>query len=380
MEQSRRSRPGPGVIRAAGLGIGFAATLVGGSAWLGRCAPEPADLDGLKPAIFLERSLASSEDLRRDPELTWICFLGDSTTMQRPGRRNPAGSTIRSLRQRAPERRFHATIVASPGLAVFGYYALADRLASEEPDAVVLALNLSTFAEEPRQWPRPELAGWIEARRWPATLGLPLQWEDLTTDELLTYRALVRLGLAETWYALRYQQRRLARAWEAIGHGGDALLGFETEVALRRLATARQIERFTLQGEGKRPSYVGAEHLYGPVMRGLSRSSPWVGLWARTVERYAASGTRVLVFVVPVNVEHFERHGIPLGPGLARSLDLLQEVVEEAGGEWVDLHALLPDAVFRDSQHFNEAGSGHPGSAVGEALAERLLAPAREGD
>jgi len=360
-------------VGLAGGVLGFAGALVLGTTALLRCAPEPEGLDGLKPAVLLERSLAARAGDARAADVR-IFFLGDSTTMQTPGRRNTAGSTMRELRRRAPDRDLRASTVASVGLDVFAYYALADRVARERPDVVVLALNLATFHEAPRVSQRPELAGWIEVDRWPETLRhLPLHWLGLTTDELLAYRAIVRAGGVEAWYRVREHQRRVGAAVRALEEAVEALAGGDPVGRLRRESAAEELRRIRLPDDPTRPSHLGVERLYGPVMEGLRPESPWVELWRLTIRRYAAGGARVIVYAVPVNVEHFERRGIPLGAGFQASLALLARVVREAGGEWLDLHDALPDGVFHDAVHFNEASTSHPTSAVGEALAVHIL-------
>lgn len=81
-----------------------------------------------------------------------------------------------------------------------------------------------------------------------------------------------------------------------------------------------------------------------------------------------------LVYVVPVNVEHLQQVGPDSRHGLERTAETLRHIVEEEGAEFLDLHALLPDAGFRDPPgHFTYDGEIDGPMLVAQRIAAALL-------
>jgi hypothetical protein len=96
---------------------------------------------------------------------------------------------------------------------------------------------------------------------------------------------------------------------------------------------------------------------------------------AAAVRSFAKAGVPVVVYVVPANLEHFERLGVLDEAGLQVTLAHLRRAVEGAGGTLLDLHALLPDAGFRDAGGHFEFEAPLDGPLL---VAERLAPIIRE--
>ena len=86
------------------------------------------------------------------------------------------------------------------------------------------------------------------------------------------------------------------------------------------------------------------------------------------------AGVPVLVVVNPVNVEHLRSLDLDADDRLASGLATIGRVVGDSGARFLDLHAQLPDAAFRDAAG-HVGTEAHPGAAEQVAAA---IAPAVE--
>ena len=91
--------------------------------------------------------------------------------------------------------------------------------------------------------------------------------------------------------------------------------------------------------------------------------------------RLNQAGAQVRVFVVPVNLEVLRRQEFFDASGLQRTLESLRGVVESSGGQWVDLHGLLPAIGFQDvGGHFTLSPLDGP-DRIAEALTAVIPLP-----
>jgi hypothetical protein len=115
------------------------------------------------------------------------------------------------------------------------------------------------------------------------------------------------------------------------------------------------------------------EHYRG-ALEGLGPDNPVLQALTAAVRDFERAGIPVFVYLTPVNVEHMDALGLLNREGLARTVAVVEEEVREAGGDFIDLHALLPDEAFRDGTGHFVVGDGVDGPArVAEALGEPLL-------
>jgi hypothetical protein len=201
---------------------------------------------------------------------------------------------------------------------------------------------------------------------------MPLHWIGLTYDDLLMNALLVRAGAFDVWYWLSLEQARLGTARTDLTSWLGARVG-------RRGPQTFQLARFTHDQTRTRipgrDRYTKASELkhYGPVLVGLDPKHPVLAMLAGATRRFVERGIRVIVYVNPINVEHLAAIGVVPSTALDHSLALIAAAVAGAGGEFVDLHGLMPDAEFRDAAgHFG--GEDAMGTRrLAEAIAARIL-------
>jgi len=296
-----------------------------------------------------------------------IAFLGDSTATYYPGLHAVPAQLQRAL---GPLRRdgMSARVYSFgfPAMGPFEYYFLADLVLSARPDQVVLSFNLAAPSERWRRiYARPELAGWIAAARLLEAVRLPLHWVGVSLDDLLLYTGIVHSGASETWWWLRREHARVQKGWDTL----QAHLGQKAPARAERNAAFEPGAGLSRFGRSR------IRELYGSSLDGLNADHPVLRLMAAAVHSFVGAGVPVVVYVVPANVDLFERLGVLDEAGLGVTLANLRRSVEGAGGVLVDLHALLPDAGFRDAGgHFEfEAPLDGP-----RLVAERLAPVIRE--
>jgi hypothetical protein len=362
-------RPGQ-ARRAVACGAAFGLALVAtGSAVLeglerGGVASPTTRLDQVRR---LERGIGLLADR---PAGDWdVVMVGDSHLL------GAGALPLPSLLERALwKRRGDAAVwrVASPGLSLFGHYCVSDRIAAAHPDRVVVELNLADFSPAWRETDEAALAGLVLPRRWLEALGLPLERAGVSLDQLLFYGSVVQAGGLASWRRLQDEQARVAAALRRLaawlqGHSPwPAGLGYERAHDLAGMQRQRL-------GRERRASVAWVGAVLGPALDGVGPRDPALRFLDALLAHYAEAGVPVLVFVNPVNVEHLERLGLETR-GLARSVAQARGVARRRGADFLDLHALLPDAAFHDEMDHLEA-SDPGGARVSEALAEALLPP-----
>jgi hypothetical protein len=337
----------------------------------------PVDIDAMSQVEqmlgALGRRPARSRELR-------IAFLGDSTAMHFA---DPSRGVDRRLepelaRLEPAGTRPRVFSFVSLGFTPFTYYFLAHRIAAARPDRVILALNLHAFSDQWRAADRPRLAGWIPVRQLAEALRLPLHWIGLGADELLLYTGLVRAGDFEAWLRLTREQARCVRAWQRAEAWLQARSPWPGGLGYRLEHFAAQRASFFLPGVPERETSPLAQLRLNPVLAGIAPDHPVLEVLTATLEAFEARGIDVLVYVVPVNVEHHERLGLYRRDALRPAIATVQRVVEESGASFLDLSTLLPDAAFADgSSHLTV---GDPIDAPPLVIRQLALALVREGN
>lgn len=302
-----------------------------------------------------------------------ILYLGDSTAYHQYHTDAAAGL----LEAKLLEGRRHRSIRVLPavmfGLDAFGYYGLADRVVYERPDLVVMALNLSTF--RPQRLiaaSRPELGAWIEWRRVPEALMLPLHIVGLSADRLLLYKAIAGLGLEHAWRRVRSVQSAVVKGFRMLGVATQKSFADDGLARLEIHRYEHRVRLKALPGPDSRHTEFGAQQAFGPVLDELDSDNAVLRVVDATLRHFGEAGVPTLVYAVPMNVEHFSKLGIDLDSGLPPSLERIAGVVERNGAHFVDLHALLQDSDFRDPIHFNRDTEPNGLDRVAEALAEHI--------
>jgi hypothetical protein len=80
-----------------------------------------------------------------------------------------------------------------------------------------------------------------------------------------------------------------------------------------------------------------------------------------------------LLYVSPINMGALEKVGVARELAFERRIESLRSAIGAADGEWLDLHAAVPDSGFRDNaNHLNDAGCEPTARAIVERLRERM--------
>jgi hypothetical protein len=309
----------------------------------------------------------------REEQARQIVFLGDSISISTTGDARPVPQLLRQeLDRGAGGERIDLHSLAMLGTGPFDYYFLADVIADAGADDVVIALSLNAFGESFRAMNRKEISGWIATRRLIATAAMPLYWIGLTYDDLLMNALIVRASGFDAWYWLSLEQARLGTARADVSRWLGTHLGLRGPQTFQLARFTHDQMRTRIPG---RDRYTKASELkhYGPVLIDLDPGHPVLAMLAAATRHFTERGIRAIVYVNPINVEHLTALGIVPSTALDRSLESIAAAVVGAGGEFVDLHALLPDREFRDAAgHFG--GEGATGTQrIARAVAKQIL-------
>jgi hypothetical protein len=325
-----------------------------------------AAVEHIEQGVLLNRLLPATDRV--------VVLFGDSMSMgAREGR--IAGSGLDAhLRGRfatrpAGEPTIGLDAVVYSGLSPFSYWFLLDEALPPDADLAVLELNLFHLAPDWLARDRIHLAAFVEPSRWLRTLALPLSAIGLSADRLFFFGAMFRAGLIEPWAWLQRRQARLAYAYWGMAEALDPTGGmrFHRRAALERMGTAGAWEK-------RRMSPREAEALLGTAVGGIDRAHPTLVVLEALLEELARRDVATLVWIPPHNLDRLRELGMLNEEGLASSISVIGERVVAAGARFVDLHALLPDAYFRDQlDHLSGLGED-PGLAhVADVLAPSIV-------
>ncbi len=306
-----------------------------------------------------------------------IVVLGDSTVVAYEQGRTVIDRLDQTLRA-SSERPVRVDSLAALGMSMLEYYPIARRIADARPDAAVLAFNLQWLSERWRDsLARPEMLALLRPRDLPQAIGEPLYWWGITFDRLLLYVALWQGGAVEPWRDYRIEQVR-------TGNGLDALRGaaqrrWEGLPADAKAAGMPPIPLSLAEGRPDRLNARVLRDLYGPALEGVSADHPTLALLAAFLDRFSREKVPILVYLIPANIEYMRVVGILDERGLARTIGTLRAICDANGAVLLDLHALLPDAGFRDGGGHFAADDLHDGplmvaQKVAPALRNRLSA------
>lgn len=276
--------------------------------------------------------------------------MGDSTVVSYAQGRTVVDRLDQTLRA-AIDRPVRVDNVAFLGMSTLEYYPLARRIADARPDAAVLAFNLQWFSTRWRDsLARPEMLALLRPRALPQAIGEPLYWWGVTFDRLLLYVTLWQIGAVEPWHAYRIAQVQ-------TGNGLEALRGSVQRLwqGLPPDSKVTGMPPVPLSSAAGRPDRLNAKvlgQLYGAALDGVAPDHPSLRMLAAILDEFAGNGIPLLVYVTPANIEYLREVGILDERGLAQTIGALQAICDARGDVLLDLHALLPDAYFRD-------GSGH---------------------
>jgi hypothetical protein len=311
-----------------------------------------------------------------DSPETRVAFLSDSTSMHFPegalGLNQRFGAALVGM---APqESHFRVFTFASPGYTPFAQYFLAHRVADAGPDHVVLGFNLASFSQQWRGADRPELSAMLPVRNLGEALRLPLHWIGLSTDELLLYTMVVHFKGFQTWLRLSQEQARCVRAWGSAAEWLQARSGAPNGLVYQTLYFFQRRQAQFLPGPPERETEMLARARYGAALTGVGPDHPVLRILRATLEVFRERRIPVLVYIIPMNVEHLEQLGLLDRAGLRRSVESVRREALASGASLVDLHDLLPDAAFSDGA--GHLGVGAPLDAppiVAKRIAQALL-------
>lgn len=299
---------------------------------------------------------------------TRVAVIGDSTAIAYPTSRRVPNQLEKLLDSGSPGYRVYD--LSHVGLGPPEQWAVADVVAAANPDWVVLGLNLASLSPGWEAGPRrPELVGWIEPRRLPRAAVL-LTRMGLTLDQMVSAVAIVRWGGEEVWQAIQHRQIRIERTRRRL------LVRLGGPVARPVVYPYRKSVAsygHTSEGRARLASVLGEQ--YAAIFDGVAPDRISLALLGETVGVLARSGARVLVFVVPVDIQVLRTQPFYDQAGLDKTLESLLEVVESAGGHLVDLHDALPQQGFQDvGGHLTLSPIDGP-RRIAESLTQVILAP-----
>ncbi len=308
----------------------------------------------------------------RRPRSISVALLSDSTAIAYPEGKRIHDRLSQNLASRWTGRAsVYVASLSSLGMTPAGFYLLADPITAAHPDVAIVTFNLGLARSRlAASLQRPELAGWVLARRWWQTLiELDLHKYGVTADRLLLYRLFVLSGQTSRWLEQSSQQARLGALRQAVEQLFADRFDFTGDLAARRArATLTYMEEMA-PGLPPRRSARSAQRYYSEVMDGLSEDH-WVAEITRALlQQLARAGTQTILYVPPINVEYAKSLGAYDEAGIGRTLAMLEQLALDTGAEFADLHDLLPDVAFRDTGgHFTHEPPYDGPQLVAEAL------------
>ncbi len=286
-----------------------------------------------------------------------IVFFGDSTVASyEQGLALPA-LTAKQIGRLAREPKVKMINASAPGAGILQYAFLADRVAAYEPDLVIWQLSFFQFTDRwtARNGP-PELVGFVDGDRLPEILSMPIEVFRLSLADLLLHQAIVQIGLHDLHGSVRTSQLRFAHLVELAEDRLNPNRGRKPEARARTMRGQGYLVRHVLpNSRPPRYSAYGERIHFETTLEGLDEDHAKLALLGSGIRALTESGTDVLVYLNPTNIEHLRELGILNTVGLQRTIDLIRAAVATSGGHFLDLHDLLGDAEFRDPPgHFVE--------------------------
>lgn len=280
---------------------------------------------------------------RPEPDVPLALFLGDSTFL-------PGHAYTRLLSHRLGEAG-NLLPVWWEGFEPFHHYLVAGRALELEPEAVVIVAQTRVFWRHEPLW-YADLLTLLPPRELPRAMLLPFHERSVSVP---------RVVLASLLGSLR-------------SHSESAIHAF---VGARKLAERIPLLRFFVpwkarDADPRRLTQLRQERFqkYGmPIYEG----HPAVQALAATVEQAVRSGARTLVLVSPIPVDRLKAAGLYDEQIFADRVQVIQNAVEEQGGELLDLHAIQSPEDFTDEfGHMSESGNRKMALVIDPWLREAL--------
>ena len=300
--------------------------------------------------------------LSKGPARHRIVYLSDSAGVSYPkGKRVP--ERLQQLLERQVEASTDVRVhnLGQPGLGPYDYYFAASEIARTRPTGVVIGFSFGSLSDTfTEQFSAPIFATLLAPGQIPQALSLPVHRIGLTADQLLLYVVARQLGFADTLRWLSVRQARVVGTHAEVVKRCDEALGSD---ANKRLEGALKwgVLRQLVSGQARRFSAETTTLFLGLALAGEAEASPVLPMFRAALRVLSDAGIPVLVYLSPMNVEHADWLGLLDEEKLRISVDAIATLVRSEGGEFVDLHDLLPDEGFRDGPgHFTWEGVDGP--------------------
>lgn len=335
--------------RVAIIALSFAASV--GLAWWWAADRFGAEADKAGKTLYRYHDgyeLLTRKFSRRGPLVVW---LGDSTIM---GLLRPSYPQLIAPRLQATAG-VGSRAIAGPAFDFFTYYFLMGRVLDMEPDLVVIVAHLASFAEKRGDtFTYNDLCSMIPTEELPHTVLLPLAAHRLSSGRVLLAR-LLRYEWGE-------EQLYFSEGLRTMWHDAPA---------------------WDVFGPKTPPPFVDFRFMFNAVRayeQPISRWNPVVQMMGATVRMATRRGRRVLVLGIPIPHEILRERGWYDEAAYARRFAVLQAVVEESGGTFLDLHEALRRNEFADAgAHYNDAGAARMAELVEPEVRRMLGLPAAPG-
>ncbi len=336
-------------------------------------AMHPAKPDvSLDATIGIRHHLANLGAVEKNPGVHSVVFMGDSTVVGYPkGRTVDVHLRNILVGSWAGRGRVHVESLSEMGMTPAGFYLLQDLISDAGPDIAIVTANLPLIRELlPPALRRPELAGWLQPRRMFATLvDLDLHKFGVTADALLLHKAFVSAG-ASTWISQRQQQARLGYLRGAVEDFVADTTSWTTERETRNARLLLSQASLVDANDPTRRNPKSARSYVSDLMAGVDDDHWVLEVLHAILSDFRAAGILTVLYVPPINVDRLRAVGVYNDAGVEKTLAALQRLAEATGAEFADLHALLPDAVFRDGGGHYKHEAPHDGpQMVAQALA-----------
>jgi hypothetical protein len=332
------------LVLALGAALGVALVLAG------RGALETGE------ALYHHRHALSQMVRPVSGERPLVAWLGDSTIVSVGQDTYPrlVGEALAGDGAAGEQR-----VIATPGLNPFDYYFVMGPVLRGTPDLVVLVAHLRMFGGNPGTRTFTDLASMIPASELPTAVMLPLPEKGISVPRLFLLRTLRLAPIERAVYLLEGLRSRFQDAawWDVLG---PRTVVWDVTTAMRALpeTVPNMLRAYDVP--------VGPRHAM-------------VRMMGATVRMAARRGVPVLVVGSPIPYEHLREAGLYDPEVYARRFAAMRDVVEAAGGEFLDLHESLPAGEFRDNGgHYTEAGTRRLATLI-EPVVRRLLEARRKG-
>jgi hypothetical protein len=257
------------------------------------------------------------------------------------------------------------------GLSLWSLYYLSDAIAGLRPEYVIVEFNLFNFSDHWSRSDRRILSAMLPVHRFLEALELPLHETRLTFDEWLFGRLVLRLGAVPLWEAVQSEQARASDCYRSLEDDAQHLVGssrleFREQIALLRLADMRETGRDRSTRELSR-------QMLGTSLDGIGSDAPALQMLSAALQHLNAARIPVLVYVPPYNVDHLRELGLLTSSRLDETIARVRAATERNGARFLDAHALLGDAYFRDAMdHLYERGAANGHRALAFELARAM--------